>query len=117
MSAKRRCDRTTAHEDPNLVNRSTRAGAVCSRAALLAGASQQLRNMATVGGNLLQRTRCAYFYDIATPCNKRDPGSGCSAIAGAEGAGVAGGVGRDDSSGARAAVWIFVDGVSVLPDR
>jgi xanthine dehydrogenase YagS FAD-binding subunit len=50
--------------------------------ALLAGASQQLRNMATVGGNLLQRTRCAYFYDIVTPCNKREPGSGCSAIAG-----------------------------------
>ena len=44
--------------------------------ALLAGASQQLRNMASVGGNLLQRTRCAYFYDIATPCNKREPGSG-----------------------------------------
>jgi xanthine dehydrogenase YagS FAD-binding subunit len=50
--------------------------------ALLAGASQQLRNMATVGGNLLQRTRCAYFYDIVTPCNKRAPGSGCSAIGG-----------------------------------
>jgi xanthine dehydrogenase YagS FAD-binding subunit len=50
--------------------------------ALLSGASQQLRNMASVGGNLLQRTRCAYFYDIATPCNKRDPGSGCSAIGG-----------------------------------
>src|SRR5262249_55819951 len=50
--------------------------------ALLAGASQQLRNMASVGGNLLQRTRCAYFYDIATPCNKREPGSGCSAING-----------------------------------
>lgn len=50
--------------------------------ALLAGASQQLRNMASTGGNLLQRTRCAYFYDIATPCNKRDPGSGCSAIGG-----------------------------------
>ncbi|HUC48104.1 MAG TPA: xanthine dehydrogenase family protein subunit M [Xanthobacteraceae bacterium] len=50
--------------------------------ALLAGASQQLRNMASVGGNLLQRTRCAYFYDIATPCNKREPGSGCSAIDG-----------------------------------
>jgi xanthine dehydrogenase YagS FAD-binding subunit len=50
--------------------------------ALLAGASQQLRNMASVGGNLLQRTRCAYFYDIATPCNKRTPGSGCSAIDG-----------------------------------
>jgi len=50
--------------------------------ALLAGASQQLRNMATAGGNLLQRTRCAYFYDVATPCNKREPGSGCSAIGG-----------------------------------
>jgi len=50
--------------------------------ALLAGASQQLRNMATVGGNLVQRTRCAYFYDIVTPCNKREPGSGCSAIGG-----------------------------------
>ena len=48
--------------------------------ALLAGASQQLRNMASVGGNLLQRTRCPYFYDVATPCNKREPGSGCSAI-------------------------------------
>jgi xanthine dehydrogenase YagS FAD-binding subunit len=50
--------------------------------ALLAGASQQLRNMASVGGNLVQRTRCAYFYDIATPCNKREPGSGCSALGG-----------------------------------
>ena len=50
--------------------------------ALLAGASGQLRNKATTGGNLLQRTRCYYFYDTATPCNKRDPGSGCSAIGG-----------------------------------
>jgi xanthine dehydrogenase YagS FAD-binding subunit len=50
--------------------------------ATLAGASQQLRNMASTGGNLLQRTRCFYFYDIATPCNKREPGSGCSAIHG-----------------------------------
>ena len=50
--------------------------------ATLAGASQQLRNMASTGGNLLQRTRCFYFYDIATPCNKRKPGSGCSAIKG-----------------------------------
>ncbi|MDB4890286.1 MAG: molybdopterin dehydrogenase, FAD-binding [Gemmatimonadetes bacterium] len=50
--------------------------------ALLAGASGQIRNMATVGGNLLQRTRCWYFRDTAMPCNKRDPGSGCSAIAG-----------------------------------
>ncbi len=50
--------------------------------ALLAGASAQLRNAATTGGNLLQRTRCVYFYDRATPCNKREPGSGCSAIGG-----------------------------------
>jgi xanthine dehydrogenase YagS FAD-binding subunit len=50
--------------------------------AILAGASQQLRNMASTGGNLLQRTRCFYFYDTATPCNKREPGSGCSAIGG-----------------------------------
>jgi xanthine dehydrogenase YagS FAD-binding subunit len=50
--------------------------------ALLAGASGQLRNMATTGGNLLQRTRCVYFRDTATPCNKREPGSGCSAIDG-----------------------------------
>ena len=52
---------------------------VLSRA-LLAGASGQLRNKATVGGNLLQRTRCYYFYDPAMACNKRDPGSGCSAL-------------------------------------
>jgi xanthine dehydrogenase YagS FAD-binding subunit len=50
--------------------------------ALLAGASAQLRNMATVGGNLLQRTRCYYFRDTATPCNKREPGSGCGALEG-----------------------------------
>src|SRR5439155_11074376 len=50
--------------------------------AILAGASPQIRNMATNGGNLLQRTRCYYFYDTATPCNKREPGSGCSAIEG-----------------------------------
>jgi xanthine dehydrogenase YagS FAD-binding subunit len=50
--------------------------------AILAGASAQLRNMASTGGNLLQRTRCLYFYDTATPCNKREPGSGCSAIDG-----------------------------------
>jgi xanthine dehydrogenase YagS FAD-binding subunit len=50
--------------------------------AILAGASQQLRNMASTGGNLVQRTRCYYFYDTATPCNKRKPGSGCSAIGG-----------------------------------
>jgi xanthine dehydrogenase YagS FAD-binding subunit len=50
--------------------------------ALLAGASGQLRNMATVGGNLLQRTRCSYFQDVTKPCNKREPGSGCPAIEG-----------------------------------
>ena len=50
--------------------------------AILAGASPQLRNMATNGGNLFQRTRCYYFYDVATACNKREPGSGCSAMNG-----------------------------------
>jgi xanthine dehydrogenase YagS FAD-binding subunit len=55
--------------------------AVLSRA-VLAGASGQIRNMATTAGNLLQRTRCPYFYDTAQPCNKRQPGSGCSAIGG-----------------------------------
>jgi xanthine dehydrogenase YagS FAD-binding subunit len=54
---------------------------VLSRA-LLAGASGQLRNKATTAGNLLQRTRCYYFYDTTKPCNKRDPGSGCSALGG-----------------------------------
>ncbi|MFK5596363.1 FAD binding domain-containing protein [Methylobacterium sp. HMF5984] len=55
--------------------------AVLSKA-LLAGASGQLRNKATTAGNLLQRTRCYYFYDTSKPCNKREPGSGCSAIGG-----------------------------------
>lgn len=50
--------------------------------AILRGASAQLRNIASVGGNLMQRTRCSYFYDTATPCNKREPGTGCSAIDG-----------------------------------
>jgi xanthine dehydrogenase YagS FAD-binding subunit len=50
--------------------------------ALLAGASGQLRNLATTAGNLLQRTRCVYFQDVSTPCNKREPGTGCSAIGG-----------------------------------
>ena len=50
--------------------------------AIVSGASGQLRNMATTGGNLLQRTRCVYFQDLTTPCNKRDPGSGCSAAGG-----------------------------------
>ncbi len=50
--------------------------------AIVAGASGQLRNMATNGGNLMQRTRCQYFYDTATPCNKREPGTGCGALEG-----------------------------------
>lgn len=63
--------------DPRVIERYP----VLSRA-LLAGASGQLRNKASTGGNLLQRTRCYYFYDPATPCNKREPGTGCSAIGG-----------------------------------
>ncbi|WP_279384708.1 FAD binding domain-containing protein [Vreelandella lionensis] len=56
-----------------------KAYGVLSRA-LVAGASGQLRNKATTGGNLLQRTRCPYFYDTAMPCNKRSPGAGCAAL-------------------------------------
>ncbi len=63
--------------DPRII-----AGYEVLSRALLAGASGQLRNKATTGGNLLQRTRCYYFYDTATPCNKREPGTGCSAIGG-----------------------------------
>ncbi|MER7081182.1 xanthine dehydrogenase YagS FAD-binding subunit [Saccharopolyspora kobensis] len=55
---------------------------VISRALLLS-ASQQLRNMASIGGNLMQRTRCSYFRDVAMPCNRREPGSGCPAVSGA----------------------------------
>ena len=58
------------------------ATTACSSRALLAGASGQLRNKATTAGNLLQRTRCPYFYDTDQPCNKRQPGSGCAAIGG-----------------------------------
>src|SRR5205814_4506342 len=50
--------------------------------ALLASASPQVRNMASIGGNLLQRTRCLYFRDVATPCNRRAPGTGCPALDG-----------------------------------
>ena len=50
--------------------------------ALLSGASPQLRNAATVGGNLMQRTRCSYFYDVASACNRREPGAGCDALQG-----------------------------------
>jgi xanthine dehydrogenase YagS FAD-binding subunit len=58
------------------------AGFPLLAATILAGATVQLRNAATTGGNLLQRTRCYYFYDVGTPCNKREPGTGCPAIAG-----------------------------------
>ena len=63
------------------VRRIRRDYALLSRA-LLAGASGQLRNKATTAGNLLQRTRCPYFYDTNQPCNKRQPGSGCAAVDG-----------------------------------
>ena len=63
-------------------DRRVRAGYPVLSQALLCGASGQLRNMATVGGNLLQRTRCPYFYDAAAACNKREPGSGCDALDG-----------------------------------
>jgi xanthine dehydrogenase YagS FAD-binding subunit len=63
-------------------NRLIRARYPVLSQALLAGASGQLRNLATTGGNLLQRTRCVYFQDVTTPCNKREPGTGCSAIGG-----------------------------------
>jgi hypothetical protein len=66
-----RCTCTTVRRDYGLLSR-----------ALVAGASGQLRNKATTAGNLLQRTRCPYFYDPNQPCNKRQPGSGCSAIGG-----------------------------------
>lgn len=59
-----------------------KAGFPAVSQALLASASPQLRNKASIGGNLMQRTRCAYFRDLSTPCNKRDPGTGCSAIGG-----------------------------------
>ena len=59
-----------------------RAGWPVVARALLSGASGQLRHQATTGGNLLQRTRCVYFQDVTTPCNKREPGTGCSAIGG-----------------------------------
>ncbi|AKJ31890.1 FAD binding domain-containing protein [Caldimonas brevitalea] len=59
-----------------------RKGYPLLRAAILAGASPQIRNMATNGGNLLQRTRCVYFYDAGVPCNKHTPGSGCPAATG-----------------------------------
>ena len=64
------------------VDERVRSGYPVLSRALLAGASGQLRNKATTGGNLLQRTRCFYFYDTASSCNKRQPGSGCAALGG-----------------------------------
>jgi len=72
---------TATNSDLAADMRVRRTWPVLSRA-LLAGASGQLRNKATTGGNLLQRTRCPYFYDTDTPCNKRDPGTGCAALGG-----------------------------------
>ncbi len=66
------------------VNKDILSGYPLVARAVLAGASPQIRNMASVGGNLLQRTRCPYFYDVTTPCNKRQPGSGCGALNGAQ---------------------------------
>lgn len=63
-------------------NEEVRANYPLLAMALSAGASAQLRNMATVGGNMMQRTRCGYFYDTTMPCNKRQPGSGCGALKG-----------------------------------
>ena len=63
-------------------NKDVRARQPLLAKALNAGASAQLRNMATVGGNMLQRTRCSYFYDTTMPCNKREPGTGCGALEG-----------------------------------
>ena len=77
-----------AHRRAGAQHRSRRRSRACGATmallsrALLAGASGQLRNKATTAGNLLQRTRCPYFYDTNQPCNKRQPGSGCSAIGG-----------------------------------
>lgn len=70
------------HNSTLAADRRVRAGYRMLSQALLSGASGQLRNMATVGGNLLQRTRCPYFYDTSAACNKRVPGSGCDALDG-----------------------------------
>ena len=72
----------TAHNADTAYHPLVRARYPLLTAAILAGASPQIRNMATNGGNLLQRTRCHYFYDTDVGCNKREPGSGCSAIGG-----------------------------------
>ncbi|WP_309116550.1 xanthine dehydrogenase family protein subunit M [Saccharothrix sp.] len=64
------------------VNRTVRAAYPVIAEALELSASAQLRNMATIGGNIMQRTRCAYFRDVSAPCNKRRPGSGCAALGG-----------------------------------
>src|ERR1700741_3688230 len=72
---------TVSNSDLAYHPRAQRDYSVLSQA-ILQGASAQIRNMATVGGNLLQRTRCVYFRDTAMPCNKREPGTGCPAITG-----------------------------------
>jgi xanthine dehydrogenase YagS FAD-binding subunit len=72
----------TASNADTAWHRLVRAGYPVLSAAILAGASPQIRNMASNGGNLMQRTRCHYFYDVGVPCNKRAPGSGCSAMGG-----------------------------------
>ena len=72
----------TARNADTAYHRLVQDGYPVLTAAILAGASPQIRNMASNGGNLLQRTRCHYFYDTAVACNKRQPGSGCSAIGG-----------------------------------
>jgi xanthine dehydrogenase YagS FAD-binding subunit len=91
--------RVTSHEVEDLADGGLRVGAAVTNSelaadqrvrerytvlaqALLSGATGQLRNTATTGGNPLQRTRCVYFQDVSTPCNKREPGSGCSAVGG-----------------------------------
>jgi xanthine dehydrogenase YagS FAD-binding subunit len=72
----------TAHNADTAYHELVRRDYPLLSAAILAGASPQIRNMATNGGNLLQRTRCHYFYDVGVACNKRQPGSGCPAIGG-----------------------------------
>lgn len=84
--------------------------AVLSRA-LLSGASGQLRNRATTGGNLLQRTRCNYFYDLARPCNKRVPGTGCSALGGFNRMNAI--VGADDDSPGTACIAVHPSDMAV----
>ena len=83
---------------------------------LLLAASGQLRNMATLGGNVLQRTRCWYFRDTASPCNKREPGSGCSALHGPNRMhAVLGGSAVMSTTRAGVSTWSFMRSTSVVP--